>query len=453
MSSGLVRTPVEPDYATARAFTAVAPLTFSVDEEGEASLGGVKLLDIVEKFGTALYVYDEEHLHLNLRTYRQEFLKRYPTSDIIYAAKSFCCLAMDKIVLEEDCCIDVASGGELAMALRAGIPGNRIVVQGNNKTRLEIEEAVDAGAKFFVVDTLEEIARINEIAGDKGIKQPIVLRVCPGIEADTHAYIQTANEDSKFGFNITCGAARAATVFALALESVQLLGYHCHIGSQIFALNSFTEAIDVVFNFMQAIREELKFTAKVLDVGGGLGVAYLKDDQPSTIAQFAEVTSSAVIANCQRLDYPLPHLFTEPGRSISANPGISLYTVGSVKKIPGVATYVAVDGGMTDNIRCAMYGSEYEAFVVEAAGAPRTEVVDIVGKHCESGDIVVYNRPLQRCGADDHICVLATGAYAYEMASNYNKQVRAGVVFVRDGQAREVVRRETYEDLMAREVL
>ena len=452
MSIAPQREHVLPDYLTASDLLKVAPCTMQV-EDGKVTLAGVDLLDIAKEFGTALYVYDEKHLRLQLREYREQFHNCYPESGIVYAAKAFCCVAMDKIVAEEGCYIDVASGGELAIAKAAGFPMERVVAQGNNKSEREIAEYVEAGVAFFVVDTLEELKRISACAGAQGKEQTVILRVCPGIEADTHAYIQTANEDSKFGFNIRNGAAEEAMRYALTLPGIDMAGFHCHIGSQIFELTSYVEAIKTMFEFMNDMREAHGYTARIFDMGGGLGIPYTIYDRPSTIGQFAKIATGAIHANCSKYDYPYPQIFTEPGRSIAANAGITLYTVGSVKTVPDICTYVAVDGGMTDNIRTALYGSKYEAFVVNHADEKRDVICDIVGKHCESGDVVVKNSPLQACEAGDVICVLGTGAYCNEMASNYNKQVRPGIVFVADAQAREVVRRETYEDLLRRAVL
>ncbi len=451
MSSGFERRPVEPDNATIDDLASVAPCTLRC-EDGVVSIGGVPVADIIAEYGTALFIYDEEHLRRQLRTYKEEFASRYPDSSIIYAAKSFCCVAMDRIVDEEGCCIDIASGGELAFAQTADFPSEKLFIQGNNKTSEEIEEAIESHAAYFVVDTLDELDRISEAAEKRGIRQKVILRICPGIEADTHAYIQTANEDSKFGFNINNGSARIATEHALDRQGIELCGYHFHIGSQIFALDCFAHATQIAFDFMDEMRSDFHFVARDLDVGGGLGIAYLKDDHPATIAEFAEVVTTAVISEAEKHDYPLPHLYTEPGRSISANAALTAYTVGAVKKVTGVGTYVSVDGGMSDNIRTALYQADYEAFVLEHAEEPRSMVCDIVGKHCESGDVVVFNRSLQPCKAGEHVCVLATGAYCHEQANNYNKQVRPGVVMVADGTVREVVRRETYEDLLSREV-
>ena len=452
MSIAPTREHVEPDRLTARDLLKVAPCTMHVAESGTVTVGGVDLLDIAREYGTALYVYDEEHLRRQLRSFVQEFSRVYPQSSIVYAAKAFCSVATDKIVAEEGCLIDAASGGELAFAQAAGVDADSIFAQGNNKTPAEIAECVQAGVARFVVDTHEELERIDAAAAEAGTVQKVIVRVCPGIEADTHAYIQTANEDSKFGFNIRNGAAAEATKLALSLEHVELTGFHCHIGSQIFELESYREAVRVMFEFLGDIRNELSFTARELDMGGGLGIAYTVYDQPATVGQYATALAEAIRKYAERHDYPLPHLYVEPGRSIVANAGFTLYTVGSVKEVPGICTYVAVDGGMTDNIRTALYGSKYEAFVVEHALEGRERICDVVGKHCESGDVIVKNSPLQETRAGEHICVLGTGAYCNEMASNYNKQVRPGVVLVKDGQVREIVRRETYEDLLAREL-
>lgn len=452
MSIAPTREHVEPDRLTARDLLKVAPCTMHVAESGTVTVGGVDLLDIVREYGTALYVYDEEHLRRQLRSFVQEFSRVYPQSSIVYAAKAFCSVATDKIVAEEGCLIDAASGGELAFAQAAGVDAGSIFAQGNNKTPAEITECVQAGVARFVVDTHEELERIDAAAAEAGTVQKVIVRVCPGIEADTHAYIQTANEDSKFGFNIRNGAAAEATKLALSLEHVELTGFHCHIGSQIFELESYREAVRVMFEFLGDIRNELSFTARELDMGGGLGIAYTVYDQPATVGQYATALAEAIRKYAERHDYPLPHLYVEPGRSIVANAGFTLYTVGSVKEVPGICTYVAVDGGMTDNIRTALYGSKYEAFVVEHALEGRERICDVVGKHCESGDVIVKNSPLQETRAGEHICVLGTGAYCNEMANNYNKQVRPGVVLVKDGQVREIVRRETYEDLLAREL-
>lgn len=450
MSIAPQREHIIPDNLIAADLLKCAPKNMKI-EGNKVTLADVNLLDIVDTFETALYVYDEDHIRTQLKSFVQSLNKYYASSSVVYAAKAFCTVVMDKIVAEEGCGIDCASGGELAMAKAASFPMDKVFMQGNNKSAKEIDEGIAANVSCFVVDTHEELELINKIAAQHGIKQRVFLRVCPGIEADTHSYIQTANEDSKFGFNIRNGAAKAATELALRLENLNLTGFHCHIGSQIFELKSYKEAVHVMFEFMDTMRSELGFIAQDLDMGGGLGIPYTIYDKPSSIDDFARLLSDAVLKSCAKYDYPHPHLYVEPGRSIVANAGITLYTVGSVKEVPGICTYVAVDGGMTDNIRTALYGSKYEAFVVNNADKPRNVICDIVGKHCESGDAVVKNSALQECKAGDIICVLGTGAYCNEMASNYNKQVRPGIVMVNNGKARRIVRRETYGDLLARD--
>ena len=304
------RTAVAADNLTVNDLLNVAPITTKV-QDGVVFVGGVALSDIIDEFGTALYVYDEATLRKQLSDYLNEFRSRYEASDIIYAAKSFCCVAMDKIVAQEGVGIDVASGGELAIAKAAGFPMDKVFVQGNNKTQLEIEEAIEAGVACFVVDTHEELERINLVARGKDIKQKVILRICPGVEADTLDYIMTANEDSKFGFNIKNGAAKAATEYALKHTHLDMAGYHMHIGSQIFDLSCWPVAIKVMFEFMNQMRADLGYVASILDLGGGLGIPYLAGDKPSSIAQFAQVACDAVKECAELFDYPLPHLYTE----------------------------------------------------------------------------------------------------------------------------------------------
>ncbi|MCQ2751751.1 MAG: hypothetical protein MJ189_01435 [Coriobacteriales bacterium] len=333
MSIAPNREHVIPDNLTIHDLLSVAPMSMSVDGQ-RVLLDGIDLLDIVENHETALYVYDENHIRHQLTQYVSCFKKEYENSSIVYAAKAFCSVVMDKIVAECGAGIDVAGGGELAIAKAASFPVERIFMQGNNKSHKEIAEAIDAHVACFVVDTIEELHKINDYAQIKGAVQKIILRICPGIEADTHSYIQTANEDSKFGFNIRNGAAYEAIKEALELENLELTGFHCHIGSQIFELSSYKEAIEVMFAFMEDVRRDFDFVARDLDLGGGLGIKYTIYDQNSSIEEYAHVITSAVKHCAARYDYPLPHLIVEPGRSILSNAGITLYTVGSVKTIP-----------------------------------------------------------------------------------------------------------------------
>ncbi len=303
-----------------------------------------------------------------------------------------------------------------------------------------------------VVDSFDELARVSRIAGEHGIVQEIYLRITPGVEADTHEYIKTGCEDSKFGFTMKDDLALRAVGRALETPHVHLAGLHCHIGSQIFKLDPFAEAAAVMVGFMDRIRSEYGATLSELDLGGGLGIAYLADDEPASIQEFAQMTCGAVKDACEARDFPLPRLLVEPGRSLVANAGMTLYTVGTIKELPGIRTFVAIDGGMSDNIRTALYHADYEPVIANKADQPRTQIVTLCGKHCESGDAVVLDMPLQEAEVDDIVCVFGTGAYNQTMASNYNGQPRPGVVFVCDGQAKLVTRRETYEDLYARDL-
>lgn len=436
-----------PDYKTTMELGAVLPQSAEV-RDGHLFIGGVDTVEIAREFGTALYVMDEQHVRDRLRNYLKWTRYHWKDVDVVYAGKAFICKAMCRIIEQEGCFLDVSSGGELAIALAAGFPAERVVAHGNNKTVTELTEAITAGVGRIVVDSFDELARIDAIARTHNRKQPILIRVTPGVVADTHAYITTGSEDSKFGFGLRDGAAFRAIEEALSLGGVELKGLHMHIGSQIFALNSYAKAIEVIVHFMEQIRTEIGFVTSELDTGGGLGIAYGVPDEPSTIKDYGKVIVDDIKEHCEAHGLPVPRILVEPGRSIVANAGVTLYTVGTVKHIPNVRTYVAVDGGMTDNIRTALYDAHYEPVIANKADLPRDTVVTIAGKHCESGDVIVVDTPLQTAEPDDILCVFATGAYCQSMASNYNKQVRPGVVFVNNGEARLVVRRETYEDLM-----
>lgn len=441
----------QPDNRTTMELGRVLPRTAEV-RNGHLFIGGVDIVDLAHEQGTALYVFDEEDVRMRMREYMEAFRSRYPESDIVYASKAFLNKAMARIVNEEGLCLDVSGGGELARALAADFPADRVFVHGNNKTPEELEEAMRAGVGRIVVDSRIELARVSEIAGRLGITQDIYLRITPGVEADTHEYIKTGCEDSKFGFTMLDDFAYTCVGTALDTSNVRLVGLHCHIGSQIFALHSFAEAAQVMVAFMARIREGYGHTITELDLGGGLGIAYLGDDEPPTIDEFAQVTCSAVHDACREHNLPLPRLLVEPGRSLVATAGVTLYTVGILKTLPGIRKYVAIDGGMSDNIRTALYHADYEPTIANKADQPRTEIVTLCGKHCESGDAVVIDMPLQKADLGDIVCVFGTGAYCYTMSSNYNGQPRPGVVFVRDGAARVTTRRETYEDLYAQDL-
>lgn len=441
----------QPDNRTTMELGAVLPYTAEVRDD-HLFIGGVDMVELAREQGTALYVMDEADLRRRMETYRSAFRSRYENADIVYASKAFLNKEACRIVAEEGLCLDVSGGGELALALSVGFPAERIYMHGNNKTPRELREAISAGVGRIIVDSRIELKRISEIAGELGVEQAVYMRVTPGVEADTHQYVRTGCEDSKFGFTMKGDFAFSCVKDVLAAPNVRLAGLHCHIGSQIFALHSYPEAVEVMVDLMARIKREYGIEIGELDVGGGLGVAYTAQDKPASIDDFAEVVTSAVRAACAAHGVAEPRLLTEPGRSLVANAGVTLYTVGILKTLPGIRKYVAVDGGMSDNIRTALYHADYEPVVANKAGRPRTEIVTIAGKHCESGDAVVIDMSLQSVDVGDIVCVFGTGAYCSTMASNYNGQPRPAVVFVRDGKARVTTRRETYEDLMARDL-
>ncbi|MDY0087007.1 MAG: diaminopimelate decarboxylase [Coriobacteriia bacterium] len=446
------RPPVTPDFKTANDLASVLPMTAEM-RDGHLWIGGVDMVELAQEAGTALYVMDEATIRHQLSEYVRWTRYHWPDVDVVYAGKAFLSLAMARIVDEEDCSLLCASGGELAYALRADFPMQRVQVHGNNKTPAELAECIEAGVGRVVVDNFQEMELLNALALEHGRVQSVLVRVTPGIKADTHDFIMTGAEDSKFGFGLNQGLAMAAVKRAITLPGLDFEGLHMHIGSQIFALRSFARAIEVIVAFMREIENETGVPVRMLDVGGGLGVAYGVPDEPSTIKDFGKVVVDGIKEECEKHGLAVPRMAVEPGRSIVANAGVTLYTVGSIKEIPGVRTYVAVDGGMSDNIRTSLYGAHYEALLANKADQPRVMVATVAGKHCESGDIVVNDAPLQQPEPGDVLCVCATGAYCQSMASNYNKQVRPGVVFVREGQWRWVVRRESYEDLMRNDVL
>ena len=430
---------------------AVLPRTAEV-RDGHLRIGGVDMVQLAHDEGTALYVFDEADLRGRMEEYREGLRSCYPNSDVLYASKAFLNKEVLRIANEEGMCLDVSGGGELAFARAVGFPLERVFVHGNNKTERELREAISAGVGRIVLDTRIELGRVSRIAGELGVTQKVLMRITPGVEADTHEYIKTGCEDSKFGFTMLDDFAFRCVADVLAAPNVDLVGFHCHIGSQIFALHSFAEAVRVMVEFAARVRDEYGLVIEDLDMGGGLGIAYVAGDEPSAIGDFTRFLAQAVMESCIERAMPLPRLLVEPGRSLVANAGCTLYTVGVLKTLPNIRKYVGIDGGMSDNIRTALYHADYEAVIANRADEPRTEIVTLCGKHCESGDAVVLDGSLQHPELGDVVCVFATGAYCYTMASTYNGQPRPAIVFVRDGQARVVTRRETYDDLMSRDV-
>ena len=439
------------DGRTTLELGAVLPKTADV-RDGHLYIGGVDMVELAHEQGTALYVFDEADLRDRMERYREAFKARYENSGVLYASKAFLNKEVLRIANEEGMFLDVSGGGELACARAVGFPMERVFVHGNNKTETELREAIGAGVGRIVLDTRIELGRVSRIAGELGVTQKVLMRITPGVEADTHEYIKTGCEDSKFGFTMLDDFAFRCVADVLAAPNVELVGFHCHIGSQIFALHSFAEAVQVMVEFVARVRDEYGLVVEDLDMGGGLGIAYTVDEKPSTIEQFAQCTAEAVERACEEHGVTLPRLLVEPGRSLVANAGCTLYTVGVMKTLPNIRKYVGIDGGMSDNIRTALYHADYEAVIANKADEPRTEIVTLCGKHCESGDAVVLDGSLQHPDLGDIVCVFATGAYCYTMSSSYNGQPRPAIVFVRNGRARVVTRRETYEDLMSRDL-
>ena len=410
------------------------PRTATVDDAGVLSIGGVTVAAMAEQFGTPLYVYDEEHLRNRCR----EAVAAFGKDRVIYATKAFLCGAMARLANEEGLLLDVATGGELFAALHAGVPGARCVLHGNNKSIDELRAAITARVQHIVVDSFDELDRIEKLHSE-GLPAPRVqLRITPGVHVDTHDYVATGQDDSKFGFNLNNGDAMRAIQRAQASAAVELVGIHCHIGSNVLSVANFADACAVMVNLF------LSVDLPELTLGGGLGVAYTNEETAPSMSEWADVLKRATSAIPAQ-----KKIFVEPGRSIVATAGLTVYEVGTVKSIEGIRTYISVDGGMSDNPRPMMYGSAYEAFDPARTSADRTEHVRIVGKHCESGDIVIHDALVApNVQPGDLLVTPVTGAYGHSMASNYNKVPRPAVVFVANGAAREVVRRETYEDLV-----
>ena len=433
------------------------PDTAEVSDQGHLRIGDCDLADLAAEFGTPLFVYDEAHLRARCCEAVSAF-----DGGAAYAAKAFLCAAMARLAIAEGMDIDVASGGELQTVLRAfdgdaaAKVAQNVVLHGNNKSIAELTSAREAGVGRIVVDSFEELDRLDELHRDDGIVPRVLVRVTPGVRAETHEYISTGQADSKFGFGIGQGVAIAAVERAAAMSSVELVGIHCHIGSQVFRTESLARALDVVAEFAAPLFGESGPAAGCLEelsMGGGLGVAYVESEQAATISEWGDALSSRWAALAQRHGLEA-RLVAEPGRAIAAAAAVTLYTVGAVKEVSGVRTYAAVDGGYGDNPRPMLYGSDYTAFMPARAGEPRPDRVRLVGKHCESGDVIVRSAPMPAgLAAGDLVATPVTGAYGYSMGAPYNRIGRPAAVFVADGDARLVIRRETVDDMLALDVL
>ncbi|WP_027417242.1 diaminopimelate decarboxylase [Aneurinibacillus terranovensis] len=422
--------------------------TSRINQYGHLEIGGCDTTELARKYGTPLYVYDEALIREKCRSYVQAFNGTGFSFQVAYASKAFLCMAMCELIADEGLSLDVVSGGELYTALKAGFPAERIHFHGNNKTPDELAFALDAGIGCFVVDNFFELEILHDLAYQRGKRVPILLRLTPGIEAHTHDYISTGQDDSKFGFTISNGQALHAVKNALNKPFYKWLGIHSHIGSQIFETAGFVGAVEVLGKFLQTVRNETGYTAEVLNLGGGFGIRYTEEDDPLPLGHYVKAITDEVRSQFNALEYPLPSIWIEPGRSIAGEAGTTLYQVGSIKDIPGIRKYVAIDGGMTDNIRPALYQAKYEAMLANRGRDEATDVVSIAGKCCESGDMLIWDCELPETRPGDLLAISCTGAYGYSMANNYNRIRRPAVIFVKNGEAQVVVQRETYDDLI-----
>ena len=420
-------------------------------------LGGADCVELARTFGTPLYVFDEAYIRRMMRVYQDTIDAEYGGNGLVlFASKAFCCEAMYAIAKSEAIGADVVSGGELYTAMQAGFPAGRITMHGNNKLPRELSYALDCGVGTIVLDEYSEADLLDELAAQRGKVQTVLIRINPGVEAHTHAYVQTATPDSKFGFSTQSGAAEAFTRYVLGKKHLRLAGYHCHIGSQIFEKQSFVLAVQKDLAFMAQIKRTLGFEAEVLNMGGGFGIWYTDEDAkipPEGYREYLRALIAAVRTGCETYGLKLPFLNLEPGRSIVGEAGITLYTVGAIKEIPGIRKYLAIDGGMFDNPRFALYQSKYTAVLANRADEAPTEIVALAGKCCESGDLIGTQFNLPKAQIGDLVAVLSTGAYNYSMASNYNRNFIPAAVLVKDGSAEYIVKPQTYEDLVRNDVI
>ncbi|AKG35467.1 diaminopimelate decarboxylase [Paenibacillus durus] len=428
--------------------------TSRINDAGHLEIGGCDVTELKAEYGTPLYIMDEQLIRRRCREYMDAFAASGLGFQVAYASKAFSVMAMCRIADEEGLSLDVVSDGELYTALQAGFPAERIHFHGNNKTPFEIEMALDAGIGCFVVDNFVELELLQAIAASKNANVNVLLRVTPGVEAHAHhAYAATGQTDSKFGFDIGNGSAFEAVKQASAKDNLTLLGVHSHIGSQIFETDGFEMAVERVADFARRVKEELNTEFSVVNLGGGFGIRYTEGDTPLQVSEYVAAITGAVKKYFAGIGAKLPEIWVEPGRSIVGDAGTTLYTIGTNKTIPGVRKYVAVDGGMGDNPRPALYESKYEALLANRANDPAVETVSIAGKCCESGDMLIWDVELPEAKSGDLLAVACTGAYNYSMASNYNRIARPAVVFVQNGQSDLVVKRESHSDLIANDII
>jgi diaminopimelate decarboxylase len=444
-------------YYISRGFLMNERNTLKVNKLGHLEIGGCDCLDLAKQFGTPLYVFDEAYIRTMMRTYKHTIEKEYGGNGmVLYASKAFSCKAIYCIAKSEGIGVDVVSGGELYTALQAGFPAENIYMHGNNKTYDELEFALKSNVGTIVVDSFREADIIDNLAKSLGKKQNVIIRINPGVEAHTHAFIQTARTDSKFGFSVSDGTAYKITEYVKNLKNINLQGFHCHIGSQIFEKQSFVLAANKMMDFIADVKQKLSFEATKLNIGGGFGIYYTDEDpklKKEDYEGYLTALTDAVKAKAKEHNIKLPYLLIEPGRSTIGEAGITLYTVGAIKDIPAIKKYVAIDGGMFDNPRYALYQSKYTVLAAANVNGECTQKVTIAGKCCESGDIIAVDVPLPEVQSGDILAVLSTGAYNYSMASNYNRNFIPQAILVNEGKAETIIKKQTYEDLVRNDVV
>lgn len=426
----------------------IYPVTMNINSRGHLEIGGCSSVELVSKFGTPLYVIDEDTLRKGIRNYKSAFDSNYKDSLMLYASKAFICQGVCHVLQEEGVGLDVVSGGELYIALKSGFDPSKIYFHGNNKTQEELVFAIDNSIGAIIVDNFYELKLLNNVAQLKSKRVPIMLRITPGIECHTHEYIRTGQIDSKFGFDLS-QVNEAMTLISKDYRNLHLDGFHAHIGSQIFDLDSYADLVKIMMELYARIKKEFDLELTKLNVGGGLGIKYVDGDAPPSISEVAEVISNAIYENAQKLGIVLPMLLLEPGRSIIGPAGVTLYQIGSSKEVPGIRKYIAIDGGMSDNPRPAMYQSVYTACVANKMLEKDKQTVTVAGRFCESGDILIKDIELANPQSGDVLAVFCTGAYNYSMSSNYNMVPRPACVLVKDGNADIIIERESYQDLIS----
>lgn len=426
------------------------PVSAKINKSGHLEIGGCDVVNLVKEFGTPLYVLDEQTIRERCRSYKAGFKSDYPNVDFIYASKALCSTAVLKIVSEEGFGLDVVSGGELYTALKAGCEPKKIFLHGNNKSEKELKEALDRGVGRIVVDSFTELEELDKLTKSGGHRADVLLRVNPGIEAHTHEYIKTGQIDSKFGIAKT--DVLKAVKLIEKMKNVNFRGLHVHLGSQILKTDAFVEEIGVLIDLSSKIYNDLKIEVEEVNIGGGLGITYI-DEVPPSIDAYAKDITDALKKKIAEYKIPEPKLIIEPGRSIVGNAGVTLYTVGVIKDIPGIRKYIAVDGGMGDNPRPILYQAKYDAIIGNKADKEKKDKVTIAGRYCESGDVLIKDIMIQKPDISDILVILCTGAYCYSMSSNYNRVGRPAMVLVADGNASLIVKRESYEDMVRNDII